>query len=503
LSGSALTDAALSGTAPASWYAPAPNGHNEWASYCRDVMRERGAWLAPLRNAFGPAGAKLVSRVADGRGVVVSSGQQAGLFGGPWYTWFKALAARELAAEIQKQTGIPAVPVFWAATDDADFAEAASTVVSTRTGPQRLSLEHAPPPGVPVSHAMINGEIDALFDVLNDVAGPTANARTMQSVRTAFRSGATLGGAYVELLRSLLEGAGIAVIDASHPDVAAASRAHMAHALSRAHETHALLATRQDEITNAGFDVPVGVDRELSLVFAWEPDDDGLPRKRRLTLAEAPSFNGAERLSPNVLLRPVLEALLMPSVAYLAGPSELAYFSQVTAVADSLDVRAPLALPRWSGMLIPREVDETLERFGIEPNDLRDPANIEGRVARAALPLETAAALASLRATVDSTVHVIGDLLTPAALTGARGQLWHRIDRIERRVLAAVKRREAESVRALAAARGVLFPFGVPQERALNAIPFLARHSTELGLAIRAACTTHARRLVSGALVPA
>lgn len=502
LTGGPLTQAALSGLAPAGWYAGAPAGKDEWAARCRHIASMPRPWMKALTPAFGPVGARLVSRVVEAGGIVVTTGQQPGLFGGPWYTWFKAMAARELAAELQKQTGIPAVPVFWAATDDADFAESSTTVIAGREGAERLALTQAPPQGVPMSHALLGDEIEAPLARLIATAGSDQTA-PLRAARAAFRAGATIGTAYVELLRTLLEGTGVAVLDASHAAVGESARALLSDALRAGHDLHAALAARQAEIEGNGFDVAVRAERELSLVFAWEPGADGLPRKRRLTLAESRHDAPGVRLSGNVLLRPVVEAQLLPTVAYVAGPGEIAYFAQVGAVAATLGLQAPLAMPRWSGMLVPREVDESMARFGVTIDELREQDAIERRMARAALPPQTAASLAQLRASVDASVAGFDGLLTPAALEGARGQLAHRINRIERRLLAAVKHRDANSLRAISAARGALFPLGEPQERALNALPWLSRYGAELGLAIRSACTQHARRLVSGAPVPA
>jgi uncharacterized protein YllA (UPF0747 family) len=406
------------------------------------------------------------------------------------------MAARELAAELQRATGVPAVPVFWAATDDADFAEASSTVIATASGAERLTLRQASPAGVPMSHARLGDDVSELFSRLAASVGSIGGTKPVLAAEATFRAGATMGDAYVGLLRTLLEGAGIAVLDASHPAVGVAARPHLEAALDAAPALREALVRRTDELRNTGFEAQVDVERELSLVFGWESGAGDLPVKRRLALGESAARSDM-RLSPNVLLRPVLERQLLPTVAYLAGPGELAYFAQVSAVADTLGVARPLALPRWSGMIVPSNVDATLERLGVTLESLREPGLIEARYARGALPPGTAAALDDLRDAVENTIGRFDGLLTEAARAGARDQLAHRIERIERRLLAAVKRRDRETLRAVAAARGVVFPFGAPQERTLNAIPLLGRYGTDLGLAIRSACTAHARRLIA------
>ena len=135
-------------------YEPRPHGKDEWIARARSVMA--GApkdWLSRLDAALSPKGeaAAQLARVANGKGIVITTGQQPGLFGGPVYTLSKALSALALATALEKLTGIPVAPVFWAATDDADFREASRIAVSVPGGARELVMEPAAPIGVPMS----------------------------------------------------------------------------------------------------------------------------------------------------------------------------------------------------------------------------------------------------------------------------------------------------------------------------------------------------------------
>jgi uncharacterized protein YllA (UPF0747 family) len=274
-------------------------------------------------------------------------------------------------------------------------------------------------------------------------------------------------------------------------------------ALDRASAIAAALAERDSEIARAGFEPQVAAVSGLSLVF--ETTAGG---KRRISLREA---RGAQRrsfaLTANVLLRPVVERAIVPTVAYVAGPAELAYFAQVSAIATALSAPAPVAVPRWSGTVVEPHVARILDRFGLRVEDLRDPNPVIGRLARAALPEREARLLAELRHEVESAAAELaadgpGGLVPEAVVEGARRSIEHRIDRLERRLLAAVKRRERDMMRAIATARGSLFPLGKRQERALNLIPLLARYGPALLDAVRAAAGRHATALVFGADAP-
>src|SRR5690348_12632805 len=149
LGGSPLSRALQQRRAPAEWTVEAPSSPAAWRARAaaRGAARDwASTWrcLAPALEASGAAGERL-QRVIDARGVVVTTGQQPGLFGGPIYTLSKAVSTIALADALEEATGIPTAPLFWAATDDADFAEASSTAVARQGGLEVLRSEHAPP----------------------------------------------------------------------------------------------------------------------------------------------------------------------------------------------------------------------------------------------------------------------------------------------------------------------------------------------------------------------
>jgi uncharacterized protein YllA (UPF0747 family) len=212
-------------------------------------------------------------------------------------------------------------------------------------------------------------------------------------------------------------------------------------------------------------------------------------------------------LTPNVLLRPIVEHEIMPTVAYVAGPGELAYFAQVSAVATAMGVAAPLAVPRWSCTLLEPHVEAALERLGLRHQDLSVPHAAERRIARESMSEATGAGVEEMRAAIASLPQRLGDepgqLGLDAAVIGATQSLQFRVDRLERRLLAGIARRETVRMRDLATARGALFPNGVRQERALNLIPLLSRHGLELLDEMQNAAREHATRLVDAQSVAA
>jgi uncharacterized protein YllA (UPF0747 family) len=405
-----------------------------------------------------------------------------------------------LADAIERATGIATAAIFWAATDDADFLEASYTVVARTGGADRLAQRDVPEAGTPMALAPL-GDVRAQLALLATACGSGADPRPLEAVSRAYgEPRRTVGDAYVELLRSILAPLGVPVLDASHPAVLEVSRPLLLDTLHDASAIERALLERTAELRAAGFEPQVEDMPGLALVFARDGD-----RKRRLATNERVS-DGAV-LTPNVLLRPIVEHAILPTVAYWAGPGELAYFAQVTAAATAMGRPVPLAVPRWSCTLLEPHVETVLHRLGLQPDDLRLPHAAERRLARESMDSRTAAGIAALRADVAALGERLGpeprELGLDRVVQGAIGSLQHRVDRLERRLLAGVARRESARMRDLGTARGALYPFGGRQERTLNIVPTLARHGLELLGEIHRAAAGHAEMIVGAPVVRA
>ncbi len=497
-----LAAAMRDGALPSGTSADVPKDLRDWherIEVCREPMMGIG-WANTLREAMRPTGAAAarLARVSGGQGVVVTSGQQPGLYGGPLYTIMKALSALSMADRLEAITGIPVAPVFWAATDDADFAEGATTWIPSAGSLRDLRLVDAPADGTMMSHAFL-GSMQESNAALRRAAAGAAWPEMIRAACAAYHEGATVGNAYVDLMREILMPLGITVLNAAHPSVRHQSAPLLRRALAEAAAIDVAVTTRTEELRSAGFAPQVELLPDRALVFVVR---NGV--KERATVSGAASILprvSDDLLSPNVLLRPVVERALLPTVAYMAGPGEFAYFAQVSAVATALSVAVPLALPRASVRIIPPDVQQTLARHGQSVEAMRNPRDLVQVLASRATPEPALDALAALRAQIQRTAGIIqsSDTALPSpALDGAIAQFAHRTDRLERRLLAAAKREIAEQIQRVEQAQSTMWPQGVAQERLVNPLPWLARYGPPLLESLRQACDENAATLVHG-----
>jgi bacillithiol synthase len=353
----------------------------------------------------------------------------------------------------------------------------------------------SPNAGTPMSRAPIRG-VKPLIDAMVSVAG-SAGESGLDALRRCYRDGQTIGDAYVAFMRSILGPLGIAVFDPSHPAALSASRPTMVKALSNSVEIERQLGAWNDSLEDKGFKLQVESVPGLSLVFA---NEDGI--KRRIPVAEANRpVASTDVLSPNVLLRPIVEASILPTVAYVAGPGEIAYFAQIPPIASALGVERPVAVPRWSTTIVEPGIDRILERYGVSIDQLKDFDRLLTEQVKARTPEDVRQPLGDLALRID---EAAASLLAVAKrrgieakiIEGMRDQLALRLVRGERRITAALKRNEQELRRDLGTARASLFPDGIRQERSLSFVPFIARYDRPLLEEMLAAAGAHAERLL-------
>jgi bacillithiol synthase len=501
LVGGALTRAALAGSTPANWYVGRPRGADGWRTRAVTIRGNlvSSDWLSPLMDAFAPSGFAVERLNAAARdGFVVTAGQQPGLFGGPMYTWWKALSIRAFADALSTATGLPVAPVFWAATDDSDLVEASSTVVATADGARRIALDNVDDQGLPLSLVPL-GDISRQREELVRAAGSAPHPAILDVLTRAYGEGETVGSAYIKLLRSVLAPLGVAVIDASHPAVRAQAEGVLRRALERMNAVEAALFARDADLEASGYKSQVQTVKGRSLVFATT--DGRRVRVSASHAAEVASGAPSEALSPNVLLRPIVERSILPTVAYLGGPAEIAYFAQVSAVAAALETECPLILPRWSGVVIEPRIQRILDKYKLAQDDFSDPHAVETRLARDSMPDSLKTSIDELRRAVEARIGALeseprSDIVSRRVIEGLRRNMLHRVERLERRYSAAIKREGNEALHDVAMARASLYPLGIPQERALNAIPLIARFGDELFNSVMTEATPHAASLV-------
>ncbi|MGH7533619.1 MAG: bacillithiol biosynthesis cysteine-adding enzyme BshC, partial [Gemmatimonadales bacterium] len=394
----------------------------------------------------------------------------------------------------------PVVPVFWLAGDDHDFVEANHAAWATPDGSLRHVRMPDRPAGAPLTpmyrEPLAAEASDALAQLDQDLAGAEFRAETISWLARHYHAGTTVAGAYAGALAELLAPLGIVCFDPTHIAARRAMAPLLAQAATSGKSIDAALARRAAELGGMGRDPGVAVGEGATLVMieaAAGRDRLVIAPKGYVTRRSGESLSAKqlavivgehpERLSPNVLLRPVVESALLPTVAYVAGPGELRYLALTDPIYAALDVPRQRPVPRWSGIVIEPFVDRLLLSLGVSIDEiLSDGAGAEARVTQRQFPPEVLQALAALRAEVGSAYDVLAriaptvDPTLVRAMQGLRDRSLFDAERAERKLIRAFKRKGSDQLRQVRRLQATLHPDGAPQERVLTVAPWLARY---------------------------
>ena len=431
--------------------------------------------------------------------IAVVTGQQVGLFTGPLYTPYKTITALALTRRLAEETGRPVVPVFWVEGEDHNFEEVAGVRLLRRNEP--VSLRYERPAGEdrqPVGRHVLTPAIEEVTDRLDEVLpGSDFKPRLMEAIRSAYRPGARLEDAFVHLMQALFPETGIVFINPDDARLKAQSASLFRRELEGGNALsdrvnaagerlkgnyHAQVQARPTNLFLLEEEGRLALDQENGQ-FQLRSTDRTLSRADLLRLLE----DDPGRFSPNVVLRPLMQDTLLPTAAYVAGPGEVSYFAQYRSAYEWAELPMPLIYPRASVTLVESKVQKVLDRYELSvPAFTQDLDRLFQQVALDEMEKEIDDLFEDAGRQLHKAINTLKSRLGEVDATLAqsaeatRTALMKEVDQLKSRVVRAEKRNQDDVRAQLEKARVNLFPAGLPQERALNALYFLNKYSPSL-----------------------
>ena len=434
--------------------------------------------------------------------IAVVSGQQAGLFTGPLYTVYKALSAVKLAGCLQ-QRNTKAVPVFWIAAEDHDFAEVAKAEFIGRDCQLKNvavsdSLHRE---GGPVGYVTLDESIDKVVDELFELLPASEFAADMKAlVKNAWQPGRGYVDSFATMMTALLGRYGLIFLDPLDPALKQLAAPLYSEAARRAPEIATALEKRSAELESAGYHAQVLATANSFPLFLHDDAgrrhavarvENGKYRtkaiEREYTAEELATLaqQQPERFSPNVTLRAVVQDYLLPTIAYYGGAAEIAYFAQTAEVYRVLERPATPILPRSSLTMIERHTGRVLERYDLTLADFFEGLEpVIKRVVEEHLAADSAKLFTNAEQNVNHELDrlrqelaAIDPTLATALETG-RKKINYQLDGLRQRFIRAQMTRDEAAHRQLQRAFDQLYPNKDLQERHINITSLLARHGT-------------------------
>ena len=437
-----------------------------------------------------------IERLRDPSTVAVVTGQQAGLFTGPLYTIYKALTAVKIA-ETLTASGTPAVPVFWAATEDHDFEEVSEVFALSESG---AAIRTTYEPKNRKDNISI-GEIeidDGIATSIGDFLQTLPPAEFTNSLRDTladqWRSGNNLGQAFLSTLASLLSKFGIIYLDPMDVELKSLASPIYAAAVEQANAITAEIVKRSDELTEEKFHAQVTVEKDYFPLF-WIDDDgqrlalrsDGAGNYRvkgtrqRLSRSDlvALAHEKPATLSPGVMLRPVVQDYLLPTVCYVGGAAEVAYFAQNSVAYQLLGRPVTPIVHRQSFTVVEARHRRTFEKYGLEFADIFDGyEKLMVRVVEDLAP-EMPQTFAEVEEKINTELNRLDQSLShldptlAANLATRRRKIVYHIAALKKKAMLARGRKDDDLERRLNALFAELLPRGALQERTVNVFTYL------------------------------
>ncbi len=455
--------------------------------------------LADRNRSYGhPAGSRLAASLAEPSTLVVITGQQCGLAGGPLFTLTKAAAAVLWAEELTRR-GSQAVPLFWMASEDHDYAEVARACFPP-TAAKELTLGDDPAPLAPVGHRKLGAGATALLDRVLEASPSDDYRRRISECRPELAPDCGFTESFARLMIRFLGERCPLLVDSQLPALKEASAPVIQRAIDRRREVDDALGRAADELRQRAIRLPVrsrpgespfflvGDDGARRRVI-WEGDDG-----YRLRGGGAGSVSELEErlladprsLSPGVLARPAIQDAAFGTALTILGPGELGYMTQARALHEELDIRAPSVALRPQVLLMGVRERRWLEALRADGLDLdailSRPEELDRLLANRCGLGFVASARDRLETLVDdlSAGHREIDPQLESAWTKTAANLRRTLERFERRAVAAAARRD-ETLRGRALRlREHCLPGGALQERQLTSLHCLASYGDEL-----------------------
>ena len=446
----------------------------------------------------GPRTLQNIEALEKDNACAVVTGQQVGLFSGALYTIYKALTAIKLAESLSQRVSVPVVPIFWLATDDHDFAEINHIDLLDQAGQlRRISYDDHPSEArVPVGGIRFSAEIEACVEALDEMTPPSEfKPGILSMLKEAYQPGRTFAEAFSIWVTHLFRAHGLVLIDPSHPDLIAMAQQPLEREISENSPLSRCAMQASERLIEKNYTPQVQQQEGKLNLFLAEHErqpihivGDGFVVKdpeRRFTRNELVEMarDTPHALSPNVLMRPLVQDTILPTLAYVGGPGEIAYLAQLRGAYEEFEIPMPVVYPRKGFTLVERHIGSSLEALSLSIQDVwggltakrnalaaeEVPEPLERALARAAESLDR-----DLEAVCREATAMDGSLGQTA--DGVHRKIRHQLNLLDGKIIQAAKRNQKTVGQKLTKVENTLYPNRHLQERVLNVTPLLMKY---------------------------
>ena len=416
-----------------------------------------------------------LNQLKDKNTYTVVTGHQLNVAGGPLFFTYKILATIRACQELaNKYPEANFVPVYWAATEDHDYEEINHFFLFGKKIEWEESFKN-----VPVGDISLKD-----FDTFVQQWGEIPN-----DVKSCYTSSKTLKEAHLKLVYHLFGKYGILVLDANDEKL---KQHFLPYAVKEIETRFVSENVKQTNLALEGLGYKAQVNPRDCNLFHLE---DGKRYRVDIegeevtfvgsdkTLGKEEYLNtikkGANSLSPNVLMRPVYQQIILPNVAYIGGPGELAYWLQLKAMFQSVNVSFPVLVPRFFGMYVPSFIQKKMDKAEFTTDDLFKDieqikkeilgSDVEGQELLVQLETQFESYKSGVLTSLEKELNLSLKSFAESAMTRMNKENQNILKRVKKEL----EGRNSVKIDRFKSVKEYLFQDGVPQERRESVFTYL------------------------------
>lgn len=316
--------------------------------------------------------------------VVVIGGQQAGILTGPLYTIHKIISIIAFAKQKQQELKVPVIPVFWIAGEDHDYAEINHIYLEhqremkKKTYPEKV-MNKVMTSNLPLDRKVCRSWVESIVEDLGETEHTN---KLLDFMNEAIDQSNTYVDFFANIIMELFKDEGLLIIDSGDPEIRYLEKEFFIKQISNFKEITKCVKEQQEMLKNQGFKEMIEIsDTAANLFFYDEENQERLllefdeVNQMFMSKNGSVSFSLEElleianefpvKLSNNVVTRPLTQEMLFPTLAFIGGPGEIAYWAELKKVFEIFDMKMPPIVPRLNISLIERSVESTIKELNL------------------------------------------------------------------------------------------------------------------------------------------
>lgn len=330
--------------------------------------------------------------------VVVIGGQQAGILTGPLYSIHKIISIIKLAEEKEKQLGTPVVPVFWIAGEDHDFHEVNHVFMPVEQRVDKWSYPEKVKQKKMVSDINLNKEScrEWVSNLIENFGETNHTKQLISFAEEALLNSTTFVDFFANIVMELFKDFGLLIVDSGDSNFRLLQKENFSKQIQHHREVTNYLLEQQSVIGKNGFPITIdSTERAANIFYCYPKTNERIllefdqDSNRFVGKSGAVSFTKDElieiacqdpaKLSNNVVTRPLMQEWLFPTLAFIAGPGEIAYWAELKLVFEHFNIKMPPIVPRLNITLLERAVESDINELQLELSEVLSKGSVEER----------------------------------------------------------------------------------------------------------------------------